>query len=95
MTERLEYLGVCFSCNQMKTCTSRKGFRGPVFYCEEFDDTSPAHKETVPATTGEHEDTRARCVATAAIGLCADCGNRASCSLSNTPGGIWHCEEYA
>ena len=28
------------------------------------------------------------------FGLCINCDNRHNCSLSNSEGGVWHCEEY-
>jgi hypothetical protein len=28
------------------------------------------------------------------MGLCCNCENRDSCTLQDSPGGIWHCEEY-
>ena len=30
----------------------------------------------------------------ATLGLCCNCENRGSCTLQNSPGGVWHCEEY-
>jgi len=83
-------LGLCSTCNSRPTCTRREGIRLPVSFCEEFDDsTSPeVERQAVPVTDDEETalDT--------AMGLCCNCGNRDSCTLQDSPGGVWHCEEY-
>ena len=29
-----------------------------------------------------------------AVGLCATCANRATCTLPRPPGGVWQCDDY-
>ena len=82
--------GICPTCNNVETCASRPGYRPPVFYCEQFDNSSKAAVDTmVMSTTGPEEKNNMT------MGLCCNCDNRISCASSRTPGGIWHCEEYA
>jgi hypothetical protein len=81
---------ICPTCNNIKTCKHRKDTTRPVFFCEEFDDSSaPAQHVIVAGTSNpeKHVDIT--------MGLCCDCDNRNSCKLARVPGGIWHCEEYS
>jgi hypothetical protein len=84
-------LGLCSTCNSNFICTRRKGIKLPVLFCEEFDDsTSPeVESEAVPAVEDDGET-----ALDAAMGLCCNCRNRDSCTLQDSPGGVWHCEEY-
>ena len=83
-------LGLCLTCNSNPICTRRKGIRLPVLYCEEFDDSTSLEVEgqSDPVTADEEAalDT--------AMGLCCNCRNRDSCTLQDSPGGVWHCEEF-
>ena len=89
-----ELLGLCTTCIHREVCTSRKGFRPPILYCEEFDITAASLKgqEAAPAQSGavaEQDSSPVR-----HTGLCSSCAVRKTCVLSTTPGGVWHCEEY-
>jgi len=83
-------LGLCSTCNSSSMCTRRKGIKLPVLFCEEFDDsTSPkVESQAIPAI--EDEET----ALDTTMGLCCNCENRDSCTLQDSPGGVWHCEEY-
>ncbi|MBN2020658.1 MAG: hypothetical protein JW749_10595 [Sedimentisphaerales bacterium] len=90
MAAEEQVLGLCSTCNSKDVCLQRKNIKFPVLYCEEFDD-STALSAKVPKASGLPEkkpdlDT--------SMGLCCNCGNRDTCTLRRTPGGIWHCEEY-
>ena len=83
-------LGLCSTCNSRSVCTRRKGIRLPVLLCEEFDDMASPGVERQPAPVMADE----RAALDTAMGLCCNCGNRDFCTLQNSPGGVWHCEEY-
>lgn len=82
--------GLCMTCNSGSICTRRKGIKFPVLFCEEFDGWRPLNGQspTVPAIEDEESLLDAR------MGLCCNCGNRNSCTYQDSPGGVWHCEEY-
>lgn len=83
-------LGLCFTCNSKEICTQRKGIKFPVLFCEEFENLTsyrtkvPVKLVLIPDMPEEDNS----------MGLCLNCSNRNSCMLRNSPGGIWHCEEY-
>ena len=93
-------LSLCCNCKSNSDCILRTKKNLPLLYCEQFEieilPPSPEslQKETSRSCSGEKLENDC----TEALyggGLCADCQNRASCSLrSGTEGGVWHCEEY-
>jgi len=90
MVLREQSLGLCSTCNSGSVCTRRKGIKLPVLFCEEFDDSTSLDVESQPII----EDEEAAVDVDTAMGLCCNCGNRDSCTLQDSPGGVWHCEEY-
>jgi hypothetical protein len=82
--------GLCMTCNNDSTCTRRKGVKLPVLFCEEFDGWMPRDMDNGPAPVFEDEVTDPDTT----MGLCCNCENRDSCVLQDSPGGVWHCEEY-
>jgi len=82
--------GLCMTCNSSSTCTRRKGMKLPVLFCEEFDGWTPLDVKNEPTPFTEDE----QITPDAAMGLCCNCENRGSCTLRDSPGGVWHCEEY-
>jgi len=83
-------LGLCLTCNGGSVCTRRKGIKLPVLFCEEFDDSTSPEVESRSVSVVEEEET----VRDTAMGLCCNCGNHDLCKLQDSPGGVWHCEEY-
>ncbi len=83
-------LGLCFTCDSKEICTQRKGIKFPVLFCEEFEDLTSYRKKVPVKITFTKEET----VTNEKMGLCCNCSNRDSCISRNSPGGIWHCEEY-
>lgn len=89
-------MGLCSTCNSMENCIRRRNWRGPVLFCEEFDDTVVVEvhrsaavkkapvKDVIPVT--EAQSYR---------GLCVNCAHRDRCCFAKADGGVWHCEEYA
>jgi hypothetical protein len=90
MALREQSLGLCSTCNSGSLCTRRKGIQLPVLFCEEFDDSTSLDMESQPVPVIEDEES----ALDTAMGLCCDCKNRDSCMLQDSPGGVWHCEEY-
>ena len=90
--------GLCSTCNTIDTCTVRKNWKGPVMFCDEFDDHVPV------ATTGKNvekakNDTAIALPAKAKTasrrrGLCVNCLHCDTCTFPIVEGGVWHCEEY-
>ena len=90
--------GLCSTCNSIETCINRKNWKGPVMFCEEFDDCVPVdtpEKTTESAKKGTvialPEKTKA---ASVRRGLCVNCRHRETCGFPIVEGGVWHCEEY-
>jgi hypothetical protein len=85
-------LGLCATCNHVRTCTSREDFVGPVTFCEEFDAFIEPKRA---ASAGEQSSTpESDSGAGAQNGLCVNCAHRENCGHRGVEGGIWHCEEY-
>ena len=83
------YRDLCSTCNHAQTCGVRRTRSRPVFYCEEFDSyvrvSAPQSSKTKPKKEMRPATYH---------GLCSDCENRTSCSVSRSTEGVWHCEEY-
>ena len=86
-----QFLGLCSTCDSRAICTRREGIRLPVLFCEDFDDSTPDVRSKPRPIT---EDRKTAVDVDTAMGLCCNCGNRDSCRLQDSPGGVWHCEEY-
>lgn len=88
--------GLCLTCNNAMACYYHTR-RGPALFCEMFDDyvTPVWRAEERPllswGTTGLR--TAAEDVAKY-VGLCANCGQYATCRYPKPEGGLWHCEDY-
>ena len=84
-----ESLGLCSTCNNSGICTRHREMVFPVHFCEQFDNAVPIPSKQKPPILADDE-----AALDMAMGLCCDCQNRASCTLQDSPGGVWHCEEY-
>ncbi len=62
----------------------------PVIFCEEFDGWMPLDMKNEPVLFADDE----QITPDTTMGLCCNCENRSSCTLQDSPGGVWHCEEY-
>jgi hypothetical protein len=91
-----KYRGLCSTCNNAPTCIYLKNRRPPVTQCEEFDDYSAKQPNVsvsnspAPTITQADQNRETRVYK----GLCVNCENRETCTLTKREGGIWHCEEY-
>ena len=84
-------LGICSTCITVELCVGRKTWRGPVYFCEQFDDTVeavPPKLRAVPTPEPRAEPQ------VTARGLCVNCDRRTDCQYPGMEEGIWHCEDY-
>lgn len=102
MVQELNNMGICATCNNHNGCLSfQNGLqaRRPVQFCDEFDNRvsgRAAHRDenrwkNADPLRGQVNEMSAQ----RAIGLCINCDHRSGCMFSLSPGGVWHCEEYA
>ena len=93
-----QQLGLCSTCNDMKICVSKKTWKGPVFFCEEFNDYVPSEidgkKPEATPSVSEDSASRGEGVAARRLGLCVNCLHIESCTFPIVESGVWHCEEY-
>jgi hypothetical protein len=90
MSDDVEYQGLCSTCNHAPTCVRLKHQKGPIWFCEEFDNyVSPPKRKVSEDVSQLKEKTYDR-----SMGLCCNCKNRETCTFPKPEGGIWHCEEY-
>lgn len=86
--------GICATCGKHLECMYLKHARGPVWFCEEFDESgeNELEDESVPAARKMEAqlDSDQR---NAKEGLCANCENGRRCVLRR-PEGTLYCEEY-
>jgi hypothetical protein len=89
--------GLCMTCDHAHSCAYLARTEGPIWSCEEFDDSGRAVPGPVIVT-----DARPRATAETArsqpggqpLGLCLNCENRPSCTLPGAREGVLFCEEY-
>ena len=86
------YRDLCSTCNHAEVCGWRSTPQRPIFFCEEFDTSTPCpppeSARPIPGPTPEKQALTER------TGLCMNCDNAATCGFPKVEGGIWHCTEY-
>ena len=91
-------LGICITCDHMELCISRKNWKGPVFYCEEFSDRGETAPELAVeahvAAPDRSADFEARKETGLLKGLCVNCNAREHCGYRTSNQVVWYCEEY-
>jgi hypothetical protein len=97
VTKKLEYTGLCLTCQNASTCIYPRNLDQPVLQCEEFDCyETPMERTTVDrilaiarngAGSGSENLVELK-------GLCVNCENRATCTFPKPETGVWRCEEY-
>ncbi len=94
MERSLRQLGICSTCNHLEECIARKNWKGPVTFCEEYDDYLPPRIVISNDDKNglKHEPRKKEL--SEFKGLCMNCEARKRCKFPKTEGGIWHCEEY-
>lgn len=90
---------LCSTCIHEPTCVRRAGQSGPIWFCEEFDDSQPASKVRQVPSSGKRKSMSAGGnsnikIGNRALGLCSNCKNRDTCTYPRPNGGVWHCEDY-
>ncbi|MCP4600367.1 MAG: hypothetical protein GY847_07515 [Proteobacteria bacterium] len=95
MTDSLSQVGICSTCNHLEECASRKNWKGPITFCEEFDDYLPSKKKLLlKDVKAESDILRIGNETSEYMGLCVNCDCRRTCAFPKPEGGVWHCEEY-
>jgi hypothetical protein len=102
--ERYELKGLCVTCNHAGFCLELARETGPIWHCEQFDDSVPATSrlDASAGTATPEEGARRTSTAQSAKpapdmvppGLCANCKNLPTCCFPKSEAGVWHCEEY-
>jgi len=100
MSATLNIQGLCSTCKDASTCMYQKTGKQPIWDCDGFyTDVGPSVE--VPMKTkaslsseAKSSTTKGNTIAALYKGLCIDCNQRKTCTLSNSSGGVWHCEEY-
>jgi hypothetical protein len=97
--ERYDPTGLCMTCNQAGSCSYLARTEGPIWHCEEFDDSGPVEAGGADVVVPDARVQAARPVPPdreeEPSGLCCNCDNRSTCRLPGAEGGVWFCEEYA
>ena len=85
--------GLCSNCNHAESCYYQNMSASPVFYCEEFDDSSPSHavfgsklprtKMSQPVNEADNN-----------FGICLNCFHQKTCGFCNPNQTKIFCEEY-
>lgn len=95
-TRELQSLGLCPWCSDANSCMNWARAKSPIWYCEQYHDSGPPrgnpHPVFVPDTLVVAEPVEVADGQTR--GICCNCENMATCLLSTSEGGVWHCEEY-
>lgn len=95
ITDRSEIREICTSCNHADGCNHRD--RGPIWNCEDFDDSGPAFLEPSLGEKQAWAQAMLAAVATTdrvTLGICSNCVELPTCGLPRATGGVWHCEQY-
>ncbi len=93
--QRSQLKGLCVGCSNAGGCMHLARARSPIWRCEEYDDVAPFRSNPghVVVSAAMADLLRAE-PAEPAQGICGNCDNLPTCSLSHSEGGIWHCAEY-
>ncbi|HEB83500.1 MAG TPA: hypothetical protein ENI92_00720 [Bacteroidetes bacterium] len=94
-TTRGKLKGLCMTCNHAGTCSYLARADGPIWHCEEFDDSGPAGNESAnPVPPALEADPQPAGTNEGPLGICSNCAHLADCTFPKPPGGVWYCEEY-
>lgn len=90
---RYELEGLCMTCSLAASCGYLARTEGPIWRCEEFDDSGPVDPSTATRTQPPRPQVDPD-VLRGPRGLCSNCDNRSSCGFTETQEEIMYCEEY-
>ena len=86
-------LGICTTCNHVKSCLFAKAMRNPIWNCDEFDSSAAAAAPVAvtpsPKTDERHYGEAVR------EGLCVNCESRTSCAHRKPGITVLECEDYS
>jgi hypothetical protein len=88
-----ENSGLCVTCDHAPTCMYVGDAEHPVMQCEEFSQHGggSAARHTLVDLPEALDQEAERFLA---VGLCATCANRETCTLPRPPGGVWQCDAF-
>jgi hypothetical protein len=95
-TKEKEYIGLCSTCLNDKSCMFARSLEHPILQCEEFEIYEPNYlryfsnevfQENNSQNIEEIESNKFK-------GLCSNCEDRQICTHYKPETGIWHCEDY-
>lgn len=93
-----EHLGICYTCEDMEVCTSRKTWIGPVIDCEDFEErkTTARIQDVETKSVSEHKSIDPSSLEDEEIykGICSNCVHRETCGYLTPGHRVWYCEEY-
>lgn len=87
-----ENSGLCATCDNAPTCMFVGDAERPVMECEEFTQHGAPTPRRDLAELPEAMDADAERFL--AVGLCATCASRATCTLPRPAGGVWQCDAF-
>ena len=93
MSDDTSEKGLCQTCNFNKQCGFMARTGDTVFFCEEFDSSSPV-SVTAPSTDLPEKKVPAYGYPGQARGICVNCDEREICLPGIKGDLIWFCEEY-
>ncbi|OFV81018.1 MAG: hypothetical protein A2Y78_00565 [Acidobacteria bacterium RBG_13_68_16] len=91
-----ENSGLCVTCDNAPTCMYVGDAEHPVMQCEEFSQHGaapggPAARHSLADLPEVLDEEAERFLA---VGLCATCASRATCTLPRPRGGVWQCDAF-
>lgn len=89
--------GLCLTCDHAGTCGYLARTEGPIWSCEEFDDSGRATPGPAVAAAPRPSRPAGDLVSLdhgKPLGLCSNCEDRSFCRLPGAQEGVWFCEEY-
>lgn len=96
--KQYEFAGLCMTCNQAWSCGYLARTEGPIWRCEEFDDSGPIEASgaavVVPDTVTQAAEPLEHESSAKPQGLCVNCDNLSACGLPKDERGVLYCEEY-
>ena len=85
--------GLCMTCNHAGSCGYLARTEGPIWRCEEFDDSGPVEVTTATPTRPPRAQANPE-LSRGPRGLCCNCDNQSSCGFTQTQEEVVFCEEY-
>ncbi|MDQ7826573.1 MAG: hypothetical protein RDV48_27470 [Candidatus Eremiobacteraeota bacterium] len=97
--KRIEYKGLCKTCENQNHCTFPRDASKPVFQCEEFKGQEISPVSTIEKFVSSHAKANINKKPLkddnwSYRGLCRTCEISDTCVFPKPEGGVWHCEEY-